>query len=313
MECLHKNFGNESPDNASIAFFRGACAAFAFFASACLIAWWRHNINYLYLFTGIGIMAGTTEFLMARIPKQAQIIRRVTRISLSILLVSLALLIGVNFQFSGALFDIGEGVVTGALIQLMIARLLIPFVLGNAFCSRVCWDGAVFELFDDGMSTKKVHSVGVIPIISIIYMWCVGLAVAATLIWIFPALTPRGRSLIFIIENAVILTLAFPMARVFGKRAYCRLLCPFITISGIFSRFSLFKITPVNPSACTKCGSCDKACPMSIPVSSHVKNNIRVSNANCTLCERCVSACPQGCLRVSLPICTQERTINKTP
>lgn len=299
MECLHENAGGESPNDALIAISRGVCVALTFLVTACLVAWWRHNINYFYLFSGIGLLAGATEFLMGRIPKRAQIIRRVTRVSLSIFLVSLALLLGVNFQFSGVLFDIGEGVVTGALIQLLIARLFIPFVLGNAFCSRVCWDGAVFELFENDSPVKKVDSGGAAPLV---YMFFVGLCVAAMLIWISPNLSPNRRALIFIIENALILILSFLMSRFFGKRAYCRLLCPFLSISNLFSRFSLFKITPVDASACNACGSCDKACPMSIPVSSHVKNATRVSDVNCILCERCVSACPRNCIRVSLPM-----------
>ncbi len=63
-----------------------------------------------------------------------------------ILFIWISLIIGVNFQFPQIFYDIPAGVVTGALIQLLVARIILPFFLGNAFCSRVCWTGFFFEM-----------------------------------------------------------------------------------------------------------------------------------------------------------------------
>ena len=54
------------------------------------------------------------------------------------LLFWLSLFIGVNFQFPEIFFDISAGIVTGALIQMLVARVALPFLFGNAFCSRAC-------------------------------------------------------------------------------------------------------------------------------------------------------------------------------
>jgi len=54
---------------------------------------------------------------------------------------------GCNFQFTQIVFGFLGGVTTAALIQFIIARIVFPFFIGNGFCSRACWDGAIFELF----------------------------------------------------------------------------------------------------------------------------------------------------------------------
>ena len=242
---------------------------------------------------------------MGCFPRRAQTLRLISRMFISTFLVSLALLVGVNFQFSGICFDLLECLVTGALIQLVVARILIPFVIGNAFCSRVCWDGAVFELFENSSSKYKCAPIRKYPFRypSWILMLLIILATGTLLFLGFPnGLTPKFRKLLFVIENTLILLLSFPLTRLLGKRAYCRIFCPLLSVSSLFSRFSLFKITPVNPSACISCGKCDDACPMSIPVSSRVRENKRISDADCMLCERCVSACPNDCIEVSLPL-----------
>ena len=55
---------------------------------------------------------------------------------------------GVNFQFPQIIFDAFAGLAEGALVQLLIARIALPFLFGNGFCSRVCWDGLIFELIN---------------------------------------------------------------------------------------------------------------------------------------------------------------------
>ena len=146
-QCVD-NSGRVKRSDTSTALVRGCATLLVFFVAALLVGWWRGDIRYVLLFSGIGLLAGTTEFLMGCFPRHAQLTRRVTRFIVASFLVSLALIVGINFQFSGVFFDLYEGVVTGALIQLVVARIIIPFVLGNAFCSRACWNGAVFEFLD---------------------------------------------------------------------------------------------------------------------------------------------------------------------
>jgi len=99
--------------------------------------------------------------------------------------------------------------------------------------------------------------------------------------------------------NIFIIATGYTLTLFCGSRAYCRLLCPFMTISSLLYRFSMFKITPVNSDNCTKCGACNNACPMLIDIRDAVSKNEKIKNRQCILCERCVSACQNNVLKIS--------------
>ena len=97
------------------------------------------KIDYLYMFVGIGAASSVGELLMIRFPKGRQFIRRSIQIGIGgFLFIGLSLYGNVNFQFPEIFFDLFAGVTTGALMQFIIARLILPFIIGNGFCSRVC-------------------------------------------------------------------------------------------------------------------------------------------------------------------------------
>ena len=276
-------------------------ATYAIFTIIGLIVWAIRDIRYFALFNGIGTTELVTRILVINKPKRRQLMRRLVQIIVgAILLIMLGFVFGVNFQFEQIFFDFQAGVVTGALIQLIIARLIIPFVFGNAFCSRACWDGALFE-----MTAPKKRSQNVVKrkwwLAWGYLLLLVAVAVVVANYFTNPAGDENellrkkwivGQNL-FIVGGGYLLTLAC------GSRAYCRLLCPFMTISSLLYRFSIFKITPVKSGNCTQCGACSKACPMLIDVKESVKNVEKVQNAQCILCELCVSACPHNVLKVS--------------
>ncbi len=87
----------------------------------------RGNIAYLFMFTAIGAIAGSTEFIIAKKPCQSQLFRRISLMFLSSGLFIIALIVGINFQFSQIFIDLYAGIVTGALIQFIAARLILPF------------------------------------------------------------------------------------------------------------------------------------------------------------------------------------------
>lgn len=68
---------------------------------------------------------------------------------------------------------------------------------------------------------------------------------------------------------------------------WCRFLCPYGALLGLFSWFSPVKVTR-NISTCTDCELCTKACPANIKV--HKAK--RVWSDECTSCYMCVEACP---------------------
>ena len=130
------------------AILRGSILFIFLLCTAAIVSTLRGNLWYLLLFGGMGLFAGFTEFAIGMQPKKAQIIRRFVLFSLGTMLATLATVIAINFQFSEVCFNIYTGIVTGALIQFAVARVVIPLLFGNIFCSRACWDSAIFEITD---------------------------------------------------------------------------------------------------------------------------------------------------------------------
>ena len=71
------------------------------------------------------------------------------------------------------------------------------------------------------------------------------------------------------------------------RNFWCRYLCPYGALLGIFSLLSFVRIKR-NAETCIDCGLCAKACPHHIKVDK-VKT---VISDECTSCMQCVDACP---------------------
>lgn len=77
------------------------------------------------------------------------------------------------------------------------------------------------------------------------------------------------------------------VASMLVQGAWCRYLCPYGALLGVFSRISPVRIQR-DPVACTDCGLCDRACMSRLPVST----SIDMRNAECTGCLDCLAVCP---------------------
>ena len=83
---------------------------------------------------------------------------------------------------------------------------------------------------------------------------------------------------------------------VFINGLWCRYLCPYGALLGLFSWASPTRIRR-NADTCVSCGLCDKACLARLPVAS--RNSIM--SAECTGCLNCVAVCPvQGALEMHM-------------
>ncbi len=279
--------------------YRIPILSFLIFVLIGCIVWWIRDIRYFYLFTGLGFIELFSRILVIHYPKLRQAFRLTVQIMVGAILFGwLSIGYGVNFQFPQIFFDASAGVVTGALIQMLIARVVLPFFIGNAFCSRACWSGAFFEFTN---SKKRNTKPAKKRSEWLAWGYLIFLIIMPLTVSFFhnPAESEEARRLWIIGENIFIVSIGFILTFITGSRSYCRLLCPFITISGIFSRFSIFKITPLEPANCTQCNKCNVSCPMLIDVMGNVKEKVKVDHKLCIVCERCVSACPHDVLKLS--------------
>ncbi len=68
---------------------------------------------------------------------------------------------------------------------------------------------------------------------------------------------------------------------------WCRYLCPYGALLGIFARFSPLRVRR-DPVTCTDCGICDRVCPARLPVSRRMS----IGSEECIGCTDCVVSCP---------------------
>ena len=282
-----------------IAFLRGGIIFLLFFVIAIFVSYFRSQIAYFVLFTGIGLLAGVTEFAIAYKPLLGQTIRKGSLITFALTLFILALGIGINFQFSQIFIDMYAGIITGALIQFIGARLIIPFFFGNIFCSRACWDGAIFELFE-ATQNNTLHKCDRSERSASAWIFLVIVITVASIYTLYGDVAPGTDKIrwVFLSENILIILVGLLAFKIKGSRYYCRNLCPFLTISSRISPFSLFKVTPVASDQCIECGKCSAICPMHIDVMKYVKEGKRVDHPNCIMCEQCVTTCPKQSILV---------------
>jgi polyferredoxin len=75
------------------------------------------------------------------------------------------------------------------------------------------------------------------------------------------------------------------------RNFWCRYLCPYGALLGIFSLVSPFEITRDSDN-CIDCGKCTRNCPYHLPVDSKPK----ISSPECMSCMTCLSGCPTGAI-----------------
>lgn len=91
----------------------------------------------------------------------------------------------------------------------------------------------------------------------------------------------------YISSASLITVCVLVVISLFIRNAWCRYLCPYGALLGLFSLFSPFKIHR-NAESCIDCGKCAKNCPSRIPVDQLIK----VRTVECTGCMTCVESCP---------------------
>lgn len=108
--------------------------------------------------------------------------------------------------------------------------------------------------------------------------------------WTLPFLDPRLRGALgwlFTWKSFLLLLILF-LSLIFF-RPFCKYLCPLGAIYGLFNPVSFLRLE-ADRKACTCCGACETACPMSL-------NPVRKPESpECIRCGKCLPACESGAL-----------------
>ncbi len=86
---------------------------------------------------------------------------------------------------------------------------------------------------------------------------------------------------------------------VFGRRAWCRYLCPIGAFLKIFSKVKIGGVRLVNDK-CIGCAKCNRACDMQVDVLGDINKYSEVRNSACIVCLKCIDTCPTDAIALSL-------------
>jgi len=87
--------------------------------------------------------------------------------------------------------------------------------------------------------------------------------------------------------TAAVVIGALAIGSIFVQGAWCRYVCPYGALLGLFSWMSPVKVRR-DDGSCTDCGLCDRTCMARLPVS----RKAAIHSVECTGCLDCVSVCP---------------------
>jgi polyferredoxin len=216
--------------------------------------------------------------------------------------------IGIEALFSG----LSRGVINAGFVFWMLV-FASALLLGRAFCGWFCWFGGYQELVAWGIGDRfklklprrVLLYVGIIPFVSL------GLKVYNT--WLVNWLEGVPTSWSLILGNvepwggqqtgvSILITLVLygpVLMYVFGRRAWCRHLCPIGALLRILSRLRPGKVRSVSDE-CIGCGTCNRVCDMEIDVLGELQAHGEVRSTNCTVCFKCTDACSTGAIAYTL-------------
>jgi ferredoxin len=80
------------------------------------------------------------------------------------------------------------------------------------------------------------------------------------------------------------------IAALAARQPFCRI-CPLLSWNALFQRLSPMRLVKKQYDKCTKCGVCEKACPMDIHEIGR-EHGKKAFHEDCTLCGRCAEYCP---------------------
>lgn len=188
---------------------------------------------------------------------------------------------------------------------IFLAIILISLVFGKSFCSWFCPIGFISELvgdFGEKIFKRRLKLPKFLdyPLRSLKYLM-LGFLVYSVIFLMTPLAIKyfldspynivADIKMYYFFANIsqtslIVISVLFVLS-ILIRNFWCRFLCPYGALLGIFSLLSPNKIQR-NTSSCIDCGLCSKACPSFVKVDK-VKT---VISDECSTCLNCVDVCP---------------------
>ncbi len=203
-------------------------------------------------------------------------------------------------------------------VSCYVTGLLILFgaLLGRFVCGWLCPFGLVEDLVYKIPFFKKVKKLPLEPYLRklrYVVLVLLVLTLPSILIggvgtpWFCKLLCPSGMlmgGIPLVLTNAQIaaavgglfwwklsLLVAILLLSLYIWRPFCRYLCPLGAIYGLFNPVAALKLH-IDADRCTRCGRCQAACNLDLPV--YEKPN----GADCVRCGDCIRACPHDAIGI---------------
>ncbi len=214
-------------------------------------------------------------------------------------------------NYSFAFYVVGFLLLFGALAGRFICGWLCPFGLIQDLLHRIPFPKKLKKLPGDTILKylKYIILLGFVIILPLTVLdiigqgspwFCKYICPSGTLFAGIPLIASNpmlqsALSWLFTWKMSILIILIILSIIVF--RPFCKYLCPLGAIYGLFNPISLYRFK-VSDDKCTKCGLCQNACPVDIPVYKSP------NSPECIRCGKCKSACPHSaiCNAVSFKI-----------
>ncbi len=208
-----------------------------------------------------------------------------------------------------------------ATLVIFTLPLIVALLFGRVFCGAVCPLGAVQQLLARKKPLRiprKINAaLSVLPAVTLaatawlvirglVFLVC-RLDPYKPVFWQAHALSRKALALAgpqftepgitaacdlwawLILGGAVILGF-------FVTRPFCRFVCPYGVLLGLLGLLS-FRRRRIDQDACTRCGRCEKTCPVQAITVDRERETARLNNYRCVHCGRCSAACAVNAVR----------------